>query len=105
MSRSRQLPAEFRAGGSPSRKRIAETGGLRQGLSPMRAAALILAVALALPLSGRMLAAPPQNPPAFQVRSDAVRLDVRVIDEEGRFVPDLTRDDFHVVDEGIGQPI
>ena len=71
----------------------------------MRAAALILAVALALPLSGRMLAAPPQNPPAFQVRSDAVRLDVRVVDEEGRFVPDLTRDDFHVVDEGIGQPI
>ena len=71
----------------------------------MRATALILTAALALPLSGRMRAAPPQNPPAFQLRSDAVRLDVRVVDADGHVVRDLTRDDFHVVDEGVAQQI
>src|SRR4051812_25439574 len=43
--------------------------------------------------------------PTFKSSVDAVVLDVRVVDESGRFVPDLTPEDFRVVEDGHEQTI
>jgi Ca-activated chloride channel homolog len=43
--------------------------------------------------------------PVFRGTGDAVRLFVTVTDRDGRLVPQLTRDDFELRDEGKPQPI
>jgi len=55
--------------------------------------------------------APAQPPPGqsqtptFRVRIDAVTMDVVVKDERGRFVSDLTKDEFEIYEDGVKQDI
>lgn len=52
--------------------------------------------------------APPkgdQQKPTFSVQIDLVTNDVVVRDDKGQFVPDLTKDDFEVLEDGVRQDI
>src|SRR3954463_10957263 len=66
-------------------------------------------VALAAGLSAQTPApqAPPTagQPPNFRVQIDAVTMDVIVKDDQGRFVPDLRKDEFEVFEDGVKQDI
>src|SRR3954468_21874506 len=66
-----------------------------------------LVVVLAAGLSAQTPARPAQNqqPPNFRVQIDAVTMDVIVKDAQGRFVPDLKKDEFEVYEDGIKQDI
>jgi VWFA-related protein len=46
-----------------------------------------------------------QQQPTFRVQIDAVTMDVIVKDEGGRFIPDLTKDDFEVYEDGVRQDL
>jgi VWFA-related protein len=46
-----------------------------------------------------------QESPTFRVQVDAVTMDVIVKDENGRFVPDLTKDDFEIFEDGVKQDV
>jgi VWFA-related protein len=46
-----------------------------------------------------------QQPPTFKSGVQLVEVDVRVFDKDGRFVADLTRDDFELVENGAAQNI
>ena len=48
--------------------------------------------------------APPQTP-TFKVQVDYVEVDVLVTDQQGRFVPDLTKEDFRVFEDGKPQSV
>jgi VWFA-related protein len=65
-------------------------------------------VALAAGLSAQAPApAPKTNPqgPNFRVQIDAVTMDVVVKDSQGRFVPDLKKDEFEIFEDGVKQEI
>jgi VWFA-related protein len=65
-------------------------------------------VALAGALSAQAPApAPPANGqnPNFRVQIDAVTMDVVVKDGQGRFVPDLKKDEFEIFEDGVKQDI
>jgi VWFA-related protein len=65
-------------------------------------------VALAAGLSAQAPAPkPPANPqgPNFRVQIDAVTMDVVVKDGQGRFVPDLKKDEFEIFEDGVKQEI
>ena len=47
----------------------------------------------------------PQQTPTFRVQIDAVTMDVIVKDEEGRFIPDLRKDEFEIYEDGVKQEI
>jgi VWFA-related protein len=65
------------------------------------------AVAIALVLLAAALTAqePPQQQPVFKSATQVVEIDARVFDKEGRFVSNLTRDDFEVLEDGAPQQI
>src|SRR5262245_15004817 len=63
---------------------------------------VMTAAALAAGLSAQ---APRQTPPTFRVSVDAVTMDVIVKDEAGRFIPDLSKDDFEIYEDGIKQDV
>src|SRR4051812_2556578 len=71
--------------------------------------AAVVAVALAAGLSAQAPARPPgdqqQGTPNFRVQIDAVTMDVIVKDDQGRFVPDLRKDEFEVYEDGVKQEI
>jgi VWFA-related protein len=46
-----------------------------------------------------------QQPPTFKVQIDAVSMDVIVKDDQGRFIPDLKKDEFEIYEDGIKQEI
>ena len=46
-----------------------------------------------------------QQTPTFKVQIDAVSMDVIVKDEQGRFIPDLKKDEFEVYEDGVKQEI
>ena len=46
-----------------------------------------------------------QSQPTFRVQIDAVTMDVVVKDDQGRFVPDLKKDEFEIYEDGIKQDI
>ena len=48
--------------------------------------------------------APPQTP-TFKVQVDYVEVDVLVTDQQGRFVPDLAKEDFRVFEDGKPQSV
>jgi VWFA-related protein len=69
-------------------------------------------VALVALAAGLAAQAPPpaqpttnQQSPTFKVQIDAVTLDVVVKDDQGRFVPDLRKDEFEVYEDGVKQEI
>jgi VWFA-related protein len=45
------------------------------------------------------------QPPNFRVQIDAVTMDVIVKDEQGRFIPDLKKEEFEIYEDGIKQEI
>ena len=46
-----------------------------------------------------------QQSPTFKVQIDAVSMDVIVKDDQGRFIPDLKKDEFEIYEDGIRQEI
>jgi len=48
---------------------------------------------------------PAQEKPTFSVQVDLVTNDVMVRDEQGNFVPDLTKEDFEIYEDGVKQDI
>jgi VWFA-related protein len=68
-------------------------------------------VLLAAGLSAQAPAQPPAQPqdgnqtPTFRVQIDAVTMDVIVKDAQGRFVPDLKKDEFEIYEDGVKQDI
>ena len=73
----------------------------------------IAVVATAVGLSAQAPATPakpgqeaqPQQKPTFRVQVDLVTNDVIVKDDKGNFVPDLTKDDFEIFEDGVKQDI
>jgi VWFA-related protein len=61
-------------------------------------------VLLAAVLAGHA-ASQDQSQPTFRTGVQVVEVDVRVFGRDGRFVPDLTRDDFELVEDGTAQQI
>ena len=55
--------------------------------------------------AGLAAQAPSQNQPTFSVQVDLVTNDVLVRDPQGNFVPDLTREDFEIYEDGVKQDI
>ncbi len=72
-------------------------------------AAAWMAVAAALsaqaPAQQQPAAPSDQSTPTFRVQIDAVTMDVIVKGSDGRFVPDLTKDDFEIYEDGVRQDI
>jgi len=57
-------------------------------------------------LAGHLAAQQPsQEQPVFRSGVNLIEVDVRVFDEDGRFVTDLTRDDFEVIESGAPQQL
>ena len=46
-----------------------------------------------------------QQSPTFKVQIDAVSMDVIVKDDQGRFIPDLKKDEFEIYEDGVRQEI
>jgi len=46
-----------------------------------------------------------QQSPTFKVQIDAVSMDVIVKDDQGRFIPDLKKDEFEIYEDGVKQEI
>src|SRR3954468_24523157 len=71
----------------------------------------VAVVALAAALSAQAPAPAPapstnqQGTPNFRVQIDAVTMDVIVKDDQGRFVPDLKKDEFEIFEDGVKQEI
>jgi len=57
------------------------------------------------PAASRARPAATRSSPAFRASTELVQVDVVVDDSKGRFVPDLTRNDFQVFEDGKRQPI
>ena len=64
-------------------------------------AALLVSQALAAPCAAQQ----PDQTQLFRASVELVRIPVRVLDSDGRFVGDLTREEFHVLDDGVPQRI
>ena len=62
-------------------------------------------VAVLCVLASGLLAAFPQDQQVFRVGLDTVPVYATVTDKSGRLVPDLTRDDFQIFDNGKLQPL
>ncbi|MGE3957693.1 MAG: VWA domain-containing protein [Vicinamibacterales bacterium] len=65
-------------------------------------------VLLAAGLSAQAPSRPASNQeqtPTFRVQIDAVTMDVIVKDSQGRFVPDLKKDEFEIYEDGVKQDI
>ena len=57
------------------------------------------------PPPGQPTAAGAQQTPTFRIQIDAVTMDVIVKDEGGRFIPDLSKDEFEIFEDGVRQDI
>ena len=70
--------------------------------------AVLIGLAVA-PLPGQSQApaapGPAQPPPTFKVEVNYVEIDARVTDAQGKFIGDLTKDDFQISEEGKPQTI
>jgi VWFA-related protein len=86
--------------------------GFRARLGWAAMAAVLLAqmpTPAAQPATPSQSGSAPQNgstqPPTFRVQIDAVTMDVIVKDDQGRFVPDLKKDEFEIYEDGVKQEI
>lgn len=72
-----------------------------------RALVLVASLVAAAVAVGRGQQAPPPSPdqPTFRAGITAVTTDVIVRDKDGRFVSNLTRDDFTVLEDGVPQTV
>jgi VWFA-related protein len=74
----------------------------------VRCVSVVTAIVLATAaVAAQQASAPPDQRPPITFRSEItfVEIDAIVTDRGGRFVPDLTRDDFQVIEEGKPQQI
>ena len=55
---------------------------------------------LAVAVTAVGVVAAAQQPPTFRAEIDSVQLDIRVVDEDGRFVRDLGRGDLQIREDG-----
>ncbi|MFN8063708.1 MAG: VWA domain-containing protein [Vicinamibacterales bacterium] len=69
------------------------------------AAVALLAVGLSAQAPGPAPAQGQNQTPTFRVQIDAVTMDVVVKDSQGRFVPDLKREEFEIYEDGVKQDI
>jgi VWFA-related protein len=67
--------------------------------------ALVAGLSAQAPAPAQTPAPNRQESPTFRVQIDAVTMDVIVKDESGRFVPDLTKDDFEIYEDGVRQDV
>ncbi|MQA29399.1 MAG: VWA domain-containing protein [Luteitalea sp.] len=76
-------------------------------LNPKGLCSFGMLAALVAGLSAQAPAPAPDQPtpPNFRVQIDAVTMDVIVKDGDGRFVPDLRKDEFEVFEDGVKQEI
>jgi VWFA-related protein len=83
---------------------------MTKNANPFWSAALWVAFVAGLSGQAPTPASPPaENPqqttPTFRVQIDAVTMDVIVKDENGRFIPDLTKDEFEIYEDGVKQDV
>ncbi|MGH9715203.1 MAG: VWA domain-containing protein [Candidatus Acidiferrales bacterium] len=71
-----------------------------EGLGALAACAMLIGAALAIP--PRALS---QNPSVIRVQTDLVNIFASVLDANGQPVTDLTKDDFHISENGVPQKI
>src|SRR5437588_9605026 len=45
----------------------------------------------------------PQNTPTFEANATTVSVDVSVLDNKGRFIPNIPQDKFRVLEDGVPQ--
>jgi VWFA-related protein len=69
------------------------------------ACALCLFILLAAETAYVQQIPPLQAPEPFRTETEAVEIDVRVVDEQGRLVAGLTADDFEVFEDGVRQTL
>ena len=69
-------------------------------LMPVVSVLVVLGLAIGAPASGANAAAGLQQQPRFEASVNRVRVNVIVTDSEGRFVEDLSADDFQVYEDG-----
>ena len=70
-----------------------------------RIAVVVAALAVAATPGAQQPAPAPPPLPSFRADVNAVQLDVRVVDRDGRFVRGLSRDDFRVTEDGNDQQV
>lgn len=78
---------------------------LRSRRAAGSAAVVAAAVALGLEGTPAVQGPPPVQRPVFRSGVQLVEVDVRVFDAQGRFVADLTRDEFELIESGVPQAI
>ena len=73
----------------------------------MSALIVALVAAGSLPFAQQQQQPPPPDPPTFKFRTgvELINVNATVTDQSGRFVPGLTRDDFHVFDDETLQTV
>jgi VWFA-related protein len=67
--------------------------------------ALVAGLSAQTPAPAQQTADPTQQTPTFRVQIDAVTMDVIVKDDNGRFIPDLSKDEFEIFEDGVKQDI
>jgi len=77
----------------------------KHGFSSAAAVWVVVAAALYAQTPARPAAPLPQQPPTFRTQVEAVTQDVVVKDEKGVFVPNLTPNDFEIIEDGVKQQI
>src|SRR4029078_61713 len=66
---------------------------------------VLFAMLAVAPLVSQAPQIPGQQPPTFRVEVNYVEIDARATDAQGKFVADLTKDDFQIVEDGAPQAI
>src|SRR5215831_19430039 len=80
--------------------------------TPLVFGALVAALVVASPTAQapaqrtpQQVSQQPAQSPTFRVQVDAVSMDVVVKDDQGRFVPDLRKEDFEIYEDGVKQDL
>jgi VWFA-related protein len=71
----------------------------------MRARAIVAGLSASLAVSVVSGQSPPQPPPTFKAEVEYVEVDTLVVDKDGNFVRNLTKEDFRIFEDGKPQKI
>jgi Ca-activated chloride channel family protein len=78
---------------------------LKKGIANRVAAPSLLALALLASGSALRAQGPPRPPPVFGTGIEVINLNVSVTDARGRYITDLTKNDFAVFEDGVRQEL
>ena len=78
---------------------------MKKGIANRVAAPSLLALALLASGSALRAQGPPRPPPVFGTGIEVINLNVSVTDARGRYVTDLTKNDFAVFEDGVRQEL